>query len=61
MNTKNLGYKVAGSAEFLVHQRFGKILRQGREIGFFCLPFIDACYRIPSSTHGLNGGVKFLL
>jgi hypothetical protein len=51
---KNFGYIIAGPSEFLIHQRFGKIRRQGREIGFLCLPFIDSYYRIPSSTHGLN-------
>jgi len=35
---KNFGYIIAGPSEFLIHQRFGKIRRQGREIGFLCLP-----------------------
>ena len=47
------GYIVANPAEFLIHQRFGKIRHQGRGISVFCLPVIDRYYRIPSSTHGL--------
>jgi flotillin len=51
---KNHGYIVANPAEFLIHQRFGKTRRTGREISFLCLPLIDRCYRIPSSTHALT-------
>ena len=51
---KTFGYIVANPAEFLIHQRFGKIRHQGRGISVFCLPVIDRYYRIPSSTHGLT-------
>ena len=51
---KTFGYIVASPAEFLIHQRFGKIRHQGRGISVFCLPVIDRYYRIPSSTHGLT-------
>lgn len=51
---KNIGYIVATPAEFLIHQRLGKIRRQGRGISALSLPIIDRCYRIPSCTHSLT-------
>src|SRR5438067_2692364 len=51
---KKFGYVIARPSEFIIHQRFGKIRRQGRGISFFCLPVVDRYYRIPSTTHALG-------
>lgn len=51
---KNFGFIVASPAEFLIHQRLGKVRRHGRGISVLALPIIDRCYIIPSSTHGLS-------
>jgi len=50
---KTFGYIVARPSEFIIHQRFGKVVHQGRGISFLCLPLVDRYYRIPSTAHAL--------
>ena len=53
-NMKTIGIVNAGPAEFVVHQRMGRIRHLGRGISFFKLPWIDHYTIIPSSTRTLQ-------
>ncbi len=51
---KALGIVNAGPAEFVIHQRMGRIRHLGRSISFFKLPWIDSYTIIPSSTRTIQ-------
>src|SRR6476620_5405840 len=51
---KTIGVVNAGPAEFVIHQRMGKIRHLGRGISFFKLPWIDRYTIIPSSTQTIQ-------
>jgi regulator of protease activity HflC (stomatin/prohibitin superfamily) len=51
---KTIGVVNAGLAEFVIHQRMGRIRHLGRGISFFKLPWIDRYTIIPSSTQTIQ-------
>ena len=51
---KAIGIVNASPAEFVIHQRMGKIRNLGRGISFFKLPWIDRYTVIPSSTRTIQ-------
>ena len=51
---KTIGIVNASPAEFVIHQRMGKIRHPGRGISFFKLPWIDRYTIIPSSTRTIQ-------
>ena len=51
---KTIGIVNAGPAEFVIHQRMGRIRHLGRGISFFKLPWIDRYTIIPSSTQTIQ-------
>jgi regulator of protease activity HflC (stomatin/prohibitin superfamily) len=51
---KAVGIVNASPAEFVIHQRMGKIRHLGRGISFFKLPWIDRYTIIPSSTQTIQ-------
>jgi hypothetical protein len=51
---KSFGYIVASPSEFIIHQRFGKVMEQERGGSFFCLPYIDRYYRIPATAQSMT-------
>ena len=51
---KTIGIVNASPAEFVIHQRMGRIRHLGRGISFFKLPWIDRYTIIPSSTRAIQ-------
>ena len=51
---KSIGIVNASPAEFVIHQRMGKIRHLGRGISFFKLPWIDRYTIVPSSTRTIQ-------
>ena len=51
---KKIGYVTTSPAEFVIHQRFGKVRQQGRGISVLKLPFIDRYYILPATTNSIS-------
>ena len=51
---KAIGIVNAGLAEFVIHQRMGRIRHLGKGVSFFKLPWIDRYTIIPSSTQTIQ-------
>ena len=51
---KTIGIVNGGPAEFVIHQRMGRIRHLGKGISFFKLPWIDRYTIIPSSTQTIQ-------
>jgi regulator of protease activity HflC (stomatin/prohibitin superfamily) len=51
---KAIGIVNASPAEFVIHQRLGRIRNLGRGVSFFKLPWIDRYTIIPSSTRTIQ-------
>jgi hypothetical protein len=51
---KRIGYITTSPAEFVIHQRFGKVRRQGRGISVWKWPLIDQYYILPATTNSIS-------
>jgi len=51
---KRIGYITASPAEFVIHQRFGKVRHQGRGISAWKWPLIDRYYILPATTNSIS-------
>jgi flotillin len=51
---KKIGYITASPAEFVIHQRLGKVRHQGRGISAWKWPLIDRYYILPATTNSIS-------
>jgi len=51
---KRFGLVTAGPAEFVIHQRMGRVRHVGRGLSFVCLPLVDQYYVVPSSANSIT-------
>lgn len=50
---KRIGYITTSPAEFVIHQRFGKVKQQGRGLSFWKWPLIDRFFIVPATTNSI--------
>ncbi len=53
-NLKRIGYITASPAEFVIHQRFGRLRHAGRGISAWKWPLIDRYYILPATTNSIS-------
>src|ERR1700722_18590173 len=51
---KKFGYITTSPAEFVIHQRLGKMRERGRGVSVWNWPFIDRYYILPATTNSIS-------